>query len=127
MLSEELLISKISDRILQMVHDSEISENFDCLKKRSEVSFKYQNHFILSEKCQRRYTLHFRYKLDSKSVEMANFRIVVHNLPYRGRKGRISHNWKIALYKYTPQSIDLRAGKNVIIFMKTANIDISKS
>ena len=63
----------------------------------------------------------------SESVEMAKFRIVVQNLSYRGRCGQISVKIEIALYKYTPQSMELSAGKNVKILMKTANNENSKS
>ena len=59
----------------------------------------------------------------SKTVEIAKIQIAVHILPYRGRYEQISIKIEIALYKYTPQSIDLSAGKNVKILMKTAKID----
>ena len=66
-------------------------------------------------------------KLMADSVEMAKIRIVVQNLSYRGRCGQISFKIEIALYKYTPQSIELSEGRNAKILMKTANNDISKS
>ena len=62
----------------------------------------------------------------SKTVEIAKIQIAVHILPYRGRYEQISIKIEIALYKYTPQNIELSTGKNVNILLKTANNDIKK-
>ena len=104
MLSRELLISKISDRILQMVHDSEISENFDCLEKRSEVSNKVVMTLDSHKNIPQWSSSYLRYNLEPKSMETGQLGFIVQILDYRGRNIWILRRFTIALYKHKPKS-----------------------